>query len=127
MKRPRGDSPRSSPRPEAAAETFHIVWSESACKDLEDIIDYLASQESLAAASKVHQRVLDAIESLAKLPIRCRLVPELKEMGIRDFRELIVSPYRICFRIRADRVVLVGVLDGRRDLEEALISRTLPG
>lgn len=125
MKRQKSGLRQDLPRSKMVAEVFHIEWSESACKDLEDIIDYLAAQEGIAAAGEVHARALQAIESLTQLPTRCRIVAELKEFGVKHFRESLVFPYRICFRARGDKVVLVGIFDGRRDLEGILINRAL--
>jgi hypothetical protein len=36
-----------------------------------------------------------------------------------------VRPYRIVYRIEGDTVTVLGVLDGRRDLEDALLERLL--
>lgn len=125
MKRQKNGLRQGLPRSKRVAEVFHIEWSEPACKDLESIIDYLAAQEGIAAAANVHDRAIQAIESLTQLPTRCRIVPELKEFGVKYFRELLLFPYRVCFRVRGDKVVLVGIFDGRRDLEEILINRAL--
>jgi len=65
------------------------------------------------------------VDSLREHPARCRWVPELKDLGIETYRELILPPYRICFRLEKSRVVLLGVLDSRRDLEELLVKRLL--
>ena len=46
---------------------------------------------------------------------------------MRDFRELIVGPYRIFFRVDGSIVGIVGVLNGRRDVEEVLATRGLRG
>jgi len=54
-----------------------------------------------------------------------RIVPELKEAGHLNFRDLIIWPYRVFFRSEASKVILVAVLDGRRDLEAILIRRAL--
>ena len=39
------------------------------------------------------------------------------------WRELVVRPYRIVYRIREDIVMGGAVVDGRRDLEELLLER----
>ena len=59
------------------------------------------------------------------MPARCRVVPELREEGIDAYRELVIRPYRIMFRIHGSEVVLLAVVDGRRDLQELLLERTL--
>jgi hypothetical protein len=39
------------------------------------------------------------------------------------FQELIEKPWRLIYRIAAHRVVVVSVLDGRRNLEDLLLDR----
>jgi len=41
------------------------------------------------------------------------------------YRELVVSKYRVLFRVRSRDVVLLGILDARRDLAELLIQRAM--
>ena len=64
----------------------------------------------------------------------CRLTPDvaviwlafdLKDFGVMEYRELIAVPYRIFYRITGQVVSILGVLDGRRDLEEMLVNRAL--
>ncbi len=57
------------------------------------------------------------------MPERCRIVPELKEQGILQYRELIVKPWRIIFRIAEKKVYALSVLDSRRNIEEILLER----
>lgn len=102
-----------------------IVWTEAALQDMESILRYIFAHDSLAAAERIHERLLTAVETLTVNPERCRVVPELDMVGISDFRELINRPYRICFRVYGREVVLVSILDGRRDLEEILLDRAL--
>lgn len=82
-------------------------------------------RDSVNSALSIYEKLTGRIESLARVPRRCRIVPELKEIGVTVFRELLVSRYRICFRIDGKKVILVGVLDSRRDLQEILIDRAL--
>lgn len=65
------------------------------------------------------------IETLSRSPSRARVVPELRELGIREYRELILSPYRVPFRIAGRVVAILGVFDGRRELAELLLKRAL--
>jgi hypothetical protein len=46
-------------------------------------------------------------------------------VGVREYRELILAPYRVFFRLTRRSVDIVGMLDGRRDLEEILLRRYL--
>lgn len=106
-------------------EAFQIVWTQSSNSDLDDILDYIAGRDSIDRALELYENLRKRIATLSSLPQRCRYVPELKAIGLMDFRELIFPPYRIFFRLVEKKVVLLGVLDSRRDLEEILIQRAL--
>ncbi|MHC4885713.1 MAG: type II toxin-antitoxin system RelE/ParE family toxin [Planctomycetota bacterium] len=108
-----------------ARKPFDLCWTESAVLDLDGILDYIAQRDSVTAATHVFERLSDRIESLRSLPLRCRIVPELRELNLHEFHELVVSPYRIVFRVQARSVVLVAILDGRRDFGELLLQRAL--
>ena len=104
-----------------------LSWAPIAVDDLEGILDYLAVEADGDTAAEIGARILAKIATLTRFPERCRVVPELKRIGVRDFRELIVGPYRVFFRIDASIVGIVGVLDGRRDVEEVLAVRGIRG
>lgn len=107
------------------SETFDVLWIPSAVSDLDEVLDYLAEEASIDQALEVYEKIRDQVKSLSRLPRRCRYVPELKALGVTEIREAIVPPHRIFFRLIENRVILLGVLDGRRDLEEILIQRAL--
>lgn len=104
-----------------------LSWAPIAVDDLEGILDFLAVEAGGDAAVEIGSRILAKIATLKRFPERCRIVPELRRIGVRDFRELIVGPYRVFFRIDASIVGIVGVLDGRREVEEVLATRGIRG
>jgi plasmid stabilization system protein ParE len=103
---------------------FRVEWAEVAVRDLEELATFIAVDSVLDA-----ERVLRGIEkraaTLESSPARGRVVPELARFGMRTWRELVVRPYRLVYRIEGDRVTLLAVLDGRRDLEDLLLERLL--
>ena len=104
--------------------TYQVIWAESATKDLEEIVTYIAG-DSRASAIKVLARLKSKAESLEASPFRGRLVPEILEFGLRNWREIVVRPYRIIYRIDEGRVLVNAVIDGRRDLQDLLARRLL--
>lgn len=106
-------------------DRYEVVWSPSAIRDLDDIIDYIAASKGTDAAAQLYTNIVARVSTLAQLPMRARMVPELKQVGIRDYRELIFSPYRIPFRVSGKVVAVLGVFDGRRELSELLLKRAL--
>ncbi len=105
---------------------YPIVVSTPAERDIEDIASYIADHDSIDRALFVAGRIDRAISALASFPNRGAYVKELFEYGNRDFREIFFKPYRIIYRVFADKVVVVLIADGRRDMH-ALMSRRLLG
>ncbi len=107
-----------------ARRSFRVQWAEAAVRDLEELISYIAADSPLNA-----ERILDKLEkraqTLESTPVRGRVVPELAHFGIRNWRELIVKPYRIIYRIDKDTINVLAVLDGRRDLQDLLLERLI--
>jgi plasmid stabilization system protein ParE len=102
--------------------TRKLIRSEAADDDLLAIADELAG--SIDAALAVDERLDAAIESLAELSHRGRVVRQLRVRGIIAYRELIVSPYyRIIYRVEEAEVWIIAVLDHRRDLDTVLRDR----
>ena len=102
--------------------SFSVLWTEAAARDLVNIVEYIAV-DSEAGAEKVKSRIHKKAESLKSVPNRGRIVPELAVHGLSAWRELIVKPYRLVYRFDKDEVYVLGVFDGRRDLEDLLLER----
>ncbi|MBC2715260.1 MAG: type II toxin-antitoxin system RelE/ParE family toxin [Desulfobacteraceae bacterium] len=103
---------------------YEVVWARVAENDLKEIIDYIAI-DSPANALKIFQKIKKKASSLYTMPERCRIVPELKDQGIMQYRELIVPPWRIIFRIAEIKVYVLSVLDSRRNIEDILLKRLI--
>ena len=101
-----------------------VVWARVAASDLEEIASYLAI-DSPSAAEKFLDRLEEKAGTLETYPERGRLVPELVRFHIRSYREIIVAPYRLVYRIEGKVVNVIAVFDGRRDLSEVLLERPL--
>lgn len=103
-------------------KSFEVLWSEAAIRDLERIVDFLA-QEAPAAAERLFADIVERSTTLESPPLRGRIVPDLARFEISIFRELVVPPYRLLYRIDADHVFVVAFFDARRNLEDILLSR----
>lgn len=96
-----------------------------AVRDLEQITAYLERHASAAKADEVLARLERRCGELANFPERGNLLPELQELGIRDYRELHEQPYRIIYRVLGPDVVVYIVADARRDFRTLLEQRLL--
>ena len=89
-----------------------IQWAEPAVEDLEAIRDFIARGSDHYPA-QFGERVLEAVDSLRESPKRGRKVPEA---GRQDIRELLFGNYRIMYRVESERVLVLAVLHGARNL-----------
>ena len=101
---------------------YDIVWSDVAENDLRNIVEYIAD-DSPHNALKLFKRIKQKASSLYTLPERGRIVPELRDQGILQYRELVISPWRILYRISEKSVMVLSVLDSRRNIEDILLNR----
>jgi len=101
-----------------------VRWSREASLDLIEIVEFVG-QDQPSAARKLGRAILAAASRLKQNPRRGKVVPELWEQGISDYRQLTISAYRIIFSVRADSVGILAVVDSRRDLHLALFQRLI--
>jgi addiction module RelE/StbE family toxin len=101
-----------------------VQWAEAAVRDLEELVTFVAL-DSAPDAERVLARIEQRAAALEASPARGRAVPELARFGMRGWRELVVRPYRIVYRVESDTVTVLAVFDGRRDLEDVLFDRLL--
>jgi toxin ParE1/3/4 len=105
-------------------ETCTVRWSETAERDLKGIIEYIA-KDSPADAYQVLSNIKEKASNLHSFPDRGRIVPELQDQGITQYRELIVAPWRIIFRNSEEAVYVLSVLDSRQNVEDILLKRLI--
>ena len=79
--------------------------------DLDDAVAYLAVR-SPASAEALLRRAVRAAESLQTLSERGRIVPDMNAPSVR---EIIVRPYRLVYRVRPERIEIMGLIHGARD------------
>lgn len=104
---------------------YSVVVDPGAEQDLDDIASYIADHDSVPRAIAVAEKIRQSIYRLATLPHRAPHPKELLEVGNRDFREVHFKPYRILYRVVAQKVVVVLIADGRRDMRTLLARRLL--
>jgi addiction module RelE/StbE family toxin len=70
----------------------------NAKNDLRNIISFI-SQNNPQTALRILERIETKITTLDHFPYRGGYVPELLKRNIKDYRQLIESPWRIIYRI----------------------------
>ena len=101
-----------------------VVWTDTAKKDLNEIIEYIA-QDSIETAIQKYEKIKETAGQLVFFPDQGRIIPELLKHNITKYRELIISPWRIMYKVEKNVVYMMTVIDGRRNIEDILLQRLL--
>jgi toxin ParE1/3/4 len=102
-----------------------VFLTDDASGDLEDLYDYLASHEAPGKADYVLDQIEKAFSSLSEYPERGTYPKELLAVGLREYREIFLKPYRIIYRVMGEHVYVMVIADGRRDMRTLLERRLL--
>ena len=94
-----------------------IKWTEPALNDLDEIAEYIALDKPSAAKNLVKE-VFTSVKILKQFPESGRCPPELPETG---YRELIVGPCRIFYRVETKKVYILYVMRSERALRKFLL------
>ena len=105
---------------------FEVELTQGAEDDLDSIYRYLAENRSPDEAERLLDTFLEKIQTLERFPSRGGVPKELEALGIREYRQTLMRPYRLIYRIMNDRVFIMLIPDGRRDMQ-ALLERRLLG
>jgi toxin ParE1/3/4 len=100
-----------------------VLLTDDAQADLQELYDYIAEHDAPAKADAVLNRLEAVVASLSRFPERGAVTKELRELGIRDYREVYFKPYRLIYRVMAAKVFVYLIVDGRRDMQTLLTQR----
>ncbi|WP_066406946.1 type II toxin-antitoxin system RelE/ParE family toxin [Aliarcobacter skirrowii] len=103
---------------------FEVLWTKSAEYDLELIIQYI-KLDSVSIAKEIFIDIKKECENLYYFPQRKRVVPELQQIGIFKYREIIYKRWRVIFKIENEKVYILLVADSSRNLEDILFQRLM--
>ena len=103
-------------------EVYQVFWTQTAQQDLRRIMEYIAANSEIQAR-RAYSSIKEKADSLRQMPLRGRTVPELRYFSILTYRELISPPWRIIYKTVENRVWVLAVIDGRRNVEDILLNR----
>lgn len=104
---------------------FEVLLTEGAEQDLEAIHDYISELDCVANANQVLDDLMGVVQSLSRFPERGSYPKELLGLGIKEYRQTFLKPYRVVYRVTGHHVIIYLIADGRRDLQTALARRLL--
>ena len=96
-----------------------LVWTEPALIDLDEVAEYIALDNPSAAANYV-QKVFDRVERLATYPNSGKRPAELHQT---PYREIVVPPCRVLYRVEKNKVFILHVMRSERLLHSFLLER----
>ncbi len=106
------------------SKKYTVFWTRLAQDDLIEIIEYI-SFDSLNIAEKIFEKIKKQTVKLENYPERGRIIPELDFHNISNYRELIITPWRIIYRIEEHKVYILSMIDSRRNFEDIILRRLI--
>lgn len=104
---------------------YAVSLTHDAKTDLQDIYDYIAEHDAPAKADGVLDKLEALVASLGRFPERGAVTKELRDLGIKDYREVYFKPYRVIYRVLGAKVYVYLIVDGRRDMQTLLTRRLI--
>jgi toxin ParE1/3/4 len=108
-----------------ADRRYAVELTRGAEDDLEDIHEHLSRLRGIDDADALIDEFLTIVESLGLFPARGAVPKELEDLGIVEFRQVLLRHFRMIYRIIEARVVILVIADGRRDMRTLLEHRLL--
>ncbi len=94
-----------------------IIWTEPALLDLNEIAEYIAIENRQAAKNLV-STVFEKVKRLADFPLSGRMLSELDQLG---YREVIVNPCRVIYKVDQQHVYVLFVIRQEQDLRRFML------
>jgi toxin ParE1/3/4 len=104
---------------------FVVELAQGAEGDLEEIHGYLTTVRGADDADALLDELLRSIDTLEQFPDRGSIPNELQDLGMREFRQILLRQYRLIYRVLERRVIILIIADGRRDMQTLLERRLL--
>jgi len=106
------------------SKKYTVYWTKIAQDDFIEIIEYI-SLDSQSIAEEIFEKIKKHTMKLENFPERGRIVPELDFHNINNYRELIITPWRIIYRIEEQKVYILSMIDSRRNFEDIILKRLM--
>jgi len=104
-----------------------IEWTPNGVDSLNEMLECYRNSAGENVADAIYGKIMKEIELLELEGAKTKQAQELKDIGIFDVYELVINPWKVYYRVSGNnkKAYVLFVLDGRRNLEEILISKFL--
>lgn len=97
-----------------------VIWAEPV-QDLDAIADYIALDKP-DAARRLVQEVFAKVDRLQKFPKIGSVPPEISDL---PYRQLVIPPCRVFYRVEKNKVYIVHVMRGEQLLKRDLLEQRI--
>lgn len=105
---------------------YEVLFINGAERDLESIPDGIGEIDCVVNVDSVLDQSMEkVVEASAQFPERGSYPRALLELGIKEYRQTSFKPYRVILPIAGSQVIIVRIVDGRRDMQSVLACRLL--
>jgi len=101
---------------------YDVIFSRFAENDLKEIIAHFYDINP-EYTKELYQKIKTKILELQLFPARGKIVPELEKQGIIQYRQIPEGNYRIIYTIKNNQVIVLIIIDSRRNLDEILLAK----
>jgi len=91
-----------------------LVYTEQAFYSLEEALNFIASKVSPEKLIDIRDEILDAADTLLLQPFQGQEEPYLEHLNL-GHRRLIVSHYKIIYRVVEEYIYITDIFDSRQD------------
>jgi toxin ParE1/3/4 len=102
---------------------YNVFLTANAIRDLEELYQYIATHDAVGKADNVLTKIEKTCQSLSESPKRGVYPKELLALGIREYREVFFKAYRLIYRMIDEKIYILLIADGRRDMQSLLERR----
>jgi toxin ParE1/3/4 len=96
-----------------------VIWTSPALDDLNGIAEYIALS-NITAAKNLTRKIFDKISMLESHPELGKRPIELSNL---NYREVIINPCRIFYKVDSDKIYILHVMRQEPDLRRFLLQR----
>jgi toxin ParE1/3/4 len=99
------------------------VFLQAAQADLRDLRRYLVTKFGAQVWLETRRKIQEAVAQIEAFPLKGHAPPELRDLGLTSYYQVICGMNRIVYQIDNDVIYLHLIVDTRRDLKDVLARR----
>ncbi|MBN1847901.1 MAG: type II toxin-antitoxin system RelE/ParE family toxin [Deltaproteobacteria bacterium] len=102
---------------------FKVEFTSGARQDIKNIYGYIKAAGAPDVAKQLYTDLSKACMSLSQYPNRGHIPSELEGLSDLSCRQIVIRNHRIIYEVIDKKVIIYGIIDGRRDVRETMRQR----